>query len=488
MNFMFSIFFKFISKLVLPKIITVGIDIQDRHLVAVANSRIRSRNEVIASGVYELSEDAIENGELKNPETVRKAIKDFIAKIPSGRFKSSSERIFVLSIPPHHLYTETAFFPLMSDAELAEAIHLKIETSLPWPVDQAYFDWLVIPASGQKQIGVFIAAISRQVLNEYLKIFLEEKWVVGACEFHMLSLAKFINPNYFKSFLFALIDEDGIEFSVFSGGKILTHYLENVSSGGETQKILENKINNLINYIKGSFGIAVERVFIFDRIDSDCVLTNIQEKTGISAQALTPSPHLDPRLFIAQGASLRSYEAVEASLNLLPPEFGGRYHENLFLKTFSLWFKIFSVFGFTLIIVFAAAAGFLWSQQSFFAKENTGLNSLFEKQLISAGPLLKKAGYFNKLAAAVKTVPFHSASGDRLFIVKKEAEKNGLSFIDARLIEPRKIAISLLAPTRESALEFEKALKSNSGFIDVNLPIAELSPEQDLNIHITFGI
>ena len=485
---MFSNFFKFISRLVLPKIITVGVDIQDRHLIAVAAFRMGNKNEIIASEVYELNENAIENGELKNPESLKKAIQDFSAKIPGGRFKSSSEHIFILSIPPHHLYTETAFFPLMSETELAEAIHLKIETSLPWPINQAYVDWTIMPASANKQIGVFIAAISRQVLNEYLKIFLEEKRTVGACEFHMLSLAKFINPNYFKSFLFALIDEDGIEFSVFSGGKILTHYLQNVSSNEEAQKILEDKINHLINYIKGSFGVSVERVFIFDKINSDYVLTNIQEKTGIPAQALTPSPHLDPRLFIAQGASIRSYGAVDASLNLLPLEFGGRYRENLFLKTLNLWLKIFSVFGFTLIFAFTAASGFLWSQQSFFIKENSGLDSLFKQQLATAAPLIKKAEYFNKLTAAIKTVPFRSMSGTSLLIVKKEAEKNGLSFIDARLVGPSQIAVSLTAPTRESALEFEKALKSNSGFIDVNIPIAELSPEQDLNIHITFGI
>ncbi|MEK7146716.1 MAG: hypothetical protein AAB772_00485 [Patescibacteria group bacterium] len=481
-------FFKLISKLVLPKIITIGIDIQDRHLIAVATSQLGNKNGVIASGVYELSDDAIENGELKNSATIRKAVRDFVVKIPGGRFKSSSEHIFILSIPPHHLYTETAFFPLMSEAELNEAIHLKIETSLPWPVDQAYVDWLAMPASGQKQIGVFIAAVSRQVLNEYLKIFLEEKWMVGACEFHMLSLSKFINPSYFKSFLFALIDEDGIEFSVFSNGKILTHYLQGVSSNEEVKKILEDKINHLINYIKGSFGIAVERVFIFDRINSEYVLTNIQEKTGIPAQALTPSPHLDPRLFIAQGASLRSYGPIESSLNLLPPEFGGRYRENLFLKTLSLWFKIFSVFGFTLIFAFTGALVFLLSQQSFFAKENAGLDSLFEQQLAKAEPLIKKAEHFNKLSAAVKAVSSRSMSGFRLAIAKKEAEKNGLIFIDARLVGPRQIAISLVAPTRESALEFEKALKSNGAFLDVNFPIAELSPEQNLNIHITLGI
>ena len=55
-------FFKLISKLVLPKIITIGIDIQDRHLIAVATSQLGNKNGVIASGVYELSDDAIENG------------------------------------------------------------------------------------------------------------------------------------------------------------------------------------------------------------------------------------------------------------------------------------------------------------------------------------------------------------------------------------------------------------------------------------------
>lgn len=482
---MLANFFKFISKIVLPKIITIGIDIQDRHLVVVAADRRGNQNRILANGVYELSEDAIENGELKNPESVRKAIQDFSAKIPGSRFKSSSEHIFILSVPPHHLYTETAFFPLMSNLELEEAISLKIETSLPWPVEQAYVDWTVMPVAGQKQIGVFIAGISRQVLNEYLELFLKEKWLVGACEFHMLSLAKFVNQNYFKSFLFALIDEDGIEFSVFSGGKILTHYLQNISSGEEAQKVLENKINHLINYIKGSFGIAVERVFIFDRVNQDYALTNIQEKTGIPAQILTPPPHLDPRLFIAQGASFRSYGAVETSINLLPPEFGGRYRENLFLKTLRLWFKIFAVFGLTLIMAFAGISVFLRSQQSFFTRENSGLNSFLEQQLITANPLIEKARYFNELGAVIaKAVPSRSLNGIKLSIIKSGIEKNGLLFINARLAEPEQINLSLTAPKREAALEFEKALKLTNEFSGIDLPIAELAPEKDLELHI----
>lgn len=479
-------FFKSISRVVLPEIITVGIDIQDRHLIGVAAAQKAGKAAVIASGIYELAEDVIEDGEIKKPEAFKKAIGEFLNQLPASTIKKSSEYIFVLSLPPHHVYTETAFFPMMNEADLAEAIRLKIETSLPWPLEDSYVDWRTVPSKNPDQIGIFIVGVSKQVLNDYLLIFFNQGWRVAAAEFHMLSLSKFINPNYVRSFIFALIDEDGIEFAVFSGGKILIHYLQTVPTAENAQGILENKINHLANYIKGNFGIDVERVFIFDKISRQYTLDNIQNKTGIAAQMLSPSPHLDPRLFVAYGAALRSYGPTEGWINLMPAEMGGRYHENILLKTISLWTKILLVFAIPLALSFGVIAGFLWNQRNISLKENKELGAELQTQINQADPLIKQAEYFNKLGQNIKdAAALRALIGPKLREVENRAEETGLKVVAAKPTGPNEMTVTLSAATREAALKFQDALKNGKLFSEINLPIGELTKETDLRINMT---
>ncbi len=476
---------RYISRIVLPRIITIGLDIQDRHISGVVTLE-GEKTGTIASGVYDLPEEAIQNGEIKQPEHISRAVQMLLAKLPPASFFKPRESIFILSVPPHHLYTETVFFPIMSDKDLGEAVHLKLETSLPWPLSQAYIDWQKIPAADQKQIGVFIAAISKLVLDEYLKIFLREGWQVGACEFHTLSMAKFIEQGHASSFVFALIDEDGIELSVFHRGAILSHYLQTINDPLKAQELLGQRVKQLVSYIESNFGMRMDKIFIFDKTNQEYSLNKIQEETGIAAQLFTPTIQPDPRLFIAYGAAQRSYTGGETGINLVSPEVGGRYRENLTLKTLKLWSNILVVFGITFAATFAGMSTFLWSSQGFLGSENVVFNQTLNQQLTIADPLIAKASSFNDLIGAIRqTDPFRSFVGRKLGVIQEEATRNGLSLTGAKASGPNEIIASLNAPTREAALDFQRALTDRRTFSSIIIPLAELSPEKDLRLNIT---
>jgi len=484
---MFSKLLRTISRIILPRAIIIGLDIQDRHLSAVATLRRGDETNVLASGTYELPEDTLKDGELRNPTVLTRTIRTFLEQVPTRRFVNPSEYVFVLSIPPEHVYTETLFLPLMTPQELADAIHLKIETSLPWEASKAYVDFRTLPARDPKQTSTFIAGVAKATLDTYLEAFFSQGWLVGACEFHMLSLAKFVDPEHARSSLLAIIDEDGIELAAFSLGSIVAHYLQTIPAQGDVQKTLQDQVKHLASYVEGSFGITVEHIFIFDKLNKEYALNRIEQETGVPAQIFTPSPHLDPRLFIAFGASLRSYGATERSLNLVPPALGGRYEEHLITKTSKLWSNIFLVFAATFLAVFGGTAAFLWFQGRSLTEEERDFRVTLDQQLTQAGPITEEVRAFNRLATAfTQVVAQRSDFGTTLGLVEQYADQYGLGLRNASLSDQYTFTATFLVPTRDAVLGFQKAVKESGIFSDVSIPLAELAPESNFIVNISF--
>jgi len=320
---MFGKVLKFISNIVLPQIIVVGLDIEEDQIAGVARTNKYGVSTVVATNVFPLSKGAIVNGELKNPDELKEAVKALIKKIPTGEKElgAANEPIFVLSIPPNHLYTETVIIPSMSDEDLLQSVNLKIETSLPWPKDQSYSDWNKVAIDEERGVGAFIAGTSKPILDQYFKVFLENGWKVGACEFHLFSLARVINSAGEKPFIFVLIGEGGVELAVYAFGSIISHDFEVSLDAAKTSSLIEDKVRQLTSYVSSNYGVIVEKIFIFDRVQMEKTSSELSSVTGIPAQTFVPNDlmsGLEPKLFVAYEAAGRPYSSSEPALNLKP--------------------------------------------------------------------------------------------------------------------------------------------------------------------------
>lgn len=487
---MFSRIFKFISRVVLPEVIVVGIDVQDRHISGVAALEQGGETKILTSGVYDLSEGAVEGGELRDAGAFKKAIKSLVEKIPKGKFGLAGEPIFVLSLPPNHVYTETAIFPQMTEEELHRAVKLRIETSLPWPAAQSYVDWSKLEYKEQKQAPIFFAAISKTVADGYFKVFLEENWRLGACEFHLFSLARLIGDRKANSFIFVLIDDDGVEFAVFASGNILTHYLESVGSpdGIEAHKgLIEDKVKQLTLFAEGNYGVKVERVYIFDKVSLEKVSSSITSITGIPTEIFVPTPPgVDLRLSTAYGASKRSYSPRDSLINLLPPALGGRYQENLFLKTMGLWTRVAAVFLGTFLLAFLGVYILLVSQKNMLLIETENFRATFEEKRKAAAPLIQKAEFLNRIVQeALNAKAERTTEGKRIEVIEGLARKNGAVLLNIGLGERDEIAANFTISTREAALEFRDDLAGAGLFSSVEIPLSQLAAEKNLSITLT---
>ncbi|MDI6734242.1 MAG: pilus assembly protein PilM [Patescibacteria group bacterium] len=488
---MFSKFFRLISKIVLPKIVVVGLDIQDRHIGAVVTTRRGGKFTKVASNIIELPDEAIEDGEIRAPKVILETVKNLLSGIEKDfpLFKKlDNEPIFVLSVPPNHIYTETMVLPLMNEADLHEAVRLKIETSLPWPLGDTYFDWVRVPLKDHNRAGIFMAAIQKNILDDYLKIFAEGGWLVSACEFHLLSLAAFIHGGD-EPFIFILIDEDGAEFAIFNYGKIISHYLQRVRIKEDIAGILNEKIKHLTAFAEGNLGVSLQKVYILDRANLESTLANLEDETKMSVGLVAPPSQIDERLFIANGASQREYGGEEKTLNLVPPESSGRYNENLFLKTLNLWTNILIIFSLTFIIAFFSILAFTKTQTTSLLKTSIPLRASLDQQFNQAQPLLNEASKFNVLAGILRdNMPVRSLFGEKFRILQNEANLTGLTLSRLSYVKAGEFNVSFSAPTRTSVLYFKEKIEKTEIFSEVIIPSNQLTPEKNLSINATIKI
>lgn len=183
---------------------------------------------------------------------------------------------------------------------------------------------------------------------------------------------------------------------------------------------------------------------------------------------------------------MRSYAAAESVINLVPPELGGRYKENLFFKTLSLWSKIFFVFAATLLFAMASTLFILLNQHKALSEENISLNSSLQQKITLDEQLIKDAEYFNQLVNNIKkTKSFQIKTGEKLKIIDSQLKAAGLTFTNAGSFMAGEVIINFNAPNRQVVLEFEQALKNSKAFSLINIPVSQLTPEENLAINLT---
>lgn len=475
-----------ISRLVFPKFVLVGLDIQDKHVAGVATLRHGDKISILSSGVYDIPETSIEHGEISDPAPVRTGIKALLGTVPAQHFKFTVEPVFVLSIPSHKMYTETVVFPEMDAEELKNAVMLKAEASLPWPIEDAHIDWTSTYIPEKEEYIVFIVAVNKKTIRNYLQITSGERWRVGAIEFHILSLAKFVDQASVPSFIFALIDEDGIEFAVFFKGVVVAHFLHPVAGEEEAIKVLEGKIRQLTSFVESNLKFSIERIFVFDRVNREGVISSIHTITGIPTQPFLPDSrpaYSDPRLLIAHGAAFRPYAAADLSMNLIPSEFGGRYQENLSLRTLNLWIKILFVYTFSFLLAFASMFAFLKYQNATLSRDIQNQSAIFERLIPQSQPIIDEAQKFNALVDAFRAAKnLRTVTGKRIAAIIKISGETGVGATSLSSANDG-IAGVFTAPSRDSILEFKRRMESQKIVTEVSIPLTDLAPEKNLTVN-----
>jgi hypothetical protein len=509
-----SNFLKGIARIVVPKTVVVGVDVQDTRVALFATISDSHTGKRVVSAAEALAPGIVTGGEIKNPDVFFDVIAKLMERVATSRY--TTEPIIVLSISPVHMYSELSLFPLMQAPNLAEAVRLRVETSLPWPLDSAYVDSHTVPMNDTHKAAVFIAGIEKRILDPYFEVFRRGGWRIAVCEFHLLSLAHSMSPVQQGAEkgvrLLILIDDDCIEFGIFSNLELIAHVNRKFEGSDDPQAKIGFEIRRLLAYAETEIGSKIESILLFDKKGIEAEIEKLHEEIHVPTQFLSLSEN--PAFAVAFGASSRGLSYQNHDINFAPMGSGGRYEENLIVRTLGFWKNAIIIFCAAMLAVSVGFYIFLNGEKHPLVAETKQLKNTLGIQVQQAQPLLDRVSGFNELAttaakagserrrvAAVVAVLVDAASQTKVKILGVGKDQVEKPLLRIQAYAPTRDAMidfknKLEAATRPSAtleeisreLSVETSAASVSGavkyFSAVRIPVLELAKETDLTVTI----
>jgi type IV pilus assembly protein PilM len=123
---------------------------------------------VTGYGSTKFNPDAIVNGRVVDPIEIAKQTYGLFAKELVGQITTKRAAI---SLPNEHSFSRIITLPKMDQKEVATAVKLEAEQSIPVPIDDLYYDYIVshqLPDGGQE---IQIVACPKEIVDSYTTVF-----------------------------------------------------------------------------------------------------------------------------------------------------------------------------------------------------------------------------------------------------------------------------------------------------------------------------
>lgn len=170
----------------------IGCELSDENIRFVMLGEKNGILELKGFGCQGVSEGAICNGVIREPEKVRDALRLVAHSIRSQGIRSS---YVVISFPESQCFLRIVPLPRLSAAEISEAIKWEIEANIPLPIADVYYDWQrSADPEMRDHLDVLVAAVPRDLVDSYLRLFSDVGLKTLSCEIDALALSRSIIP------------------------------------------------------------------------------------------------------------------------------------------------------------------------------------------------------------------------------------------------------------------------------------------------------
>ncbi len=173
----------------------LGLDISDSSLKIAQLKRSRDSIKVQALGHKTLEKGIIENGVIKQPETLIKKIDKLITKPNFGRVDS---REVVACLPK-----DKTFIKLIdvnkTPNNLADIMENEIEKHIPLSGKEMYYDYQVV-GEHRSTHNILIGAAPKNIVNQYIDVLSKAKLSVVALEIESTAIARTLLKEEVKKF------------------------------------------------------------------------------------------------------------------------------------------------------------------------------------------------------------------------------------------------------------------------------------------------
>lgn len=195
-----------------------GLDISDMSL-KIINLEKKGRFLGLASwGEEEIKPGIIEEGEIKDKESLSKIIKNSLNKVKGKKLKT---RNVVISLPEKKAFLQVIRMPKMKEAELTTAVPFEAENYIPLPIEEVYLDFQTIPPIRNQldHLDVLIVALPKKTINSYVSCLRKAGLVPQALEIESQSICRALIKDGISSSPLLLIDfgKSRVNLIIFSG-------------------------------------------------------------------------------------------------------------------------------------------------------------------------------------------------------------------------------------------------------------------------------
>ena len=210
----------------------VGIDISDTVVRFAGLTRRHSHRELSVFGQQDIPAGVVDEGYIKNKETLVKILSDIKAK-------HSLDYIHA-TLPEDKGYLFRIQIPFMADADIRSALGFKIEENVPISLAEAVYDYTVINRT-KEHINLSVAVVHTKVVSTYLDAFRAAGLRPLSFKLESEAVARAsIPPDQTGAFIVVALREEKTIVAIVSMGVV--QFSATVSVGGKsiTESIKKN--------------------------------------------------------------------------------------------------------------------------------------------------------------------------------------------------------------------------------------------------------
>ena len=235
-----------------------GLDIGFSTLKVMQLTNKHGHQYVTGYGVTNFDPSAITDGIITDMESIAKVTYELFDKKLVGDI--TTPRV-VMAVPAARTFTRTLTLPILSNADLTEALRLETEQYIPVPVDDLYVDYTVIEKR-EKEQEILLVAVPKKLVNSHVELATVLGLEVVAVESTIGSASRLFVQAEQSDVPTVLIDLGSLssDITIYDGGLVVTG---TVPGGGDsfTTAIMEKLgvTREEAHIIKTKYGLGLSK-------------------------------------------------------------------------------------------------------------------------------------------------------------------------------------------------------------------------------------
>jgi len=435
----------------------------------------------------------VENGKVKNRDALRLMLLNLHAKITP---KKKKKIYAIVSVSDSNIYSAFLNLPAVALSGIDEAARLNLQMASPVDFESVYSDWQLIgekELSGGNQLEIFGVFAPKITIDEFESVIEEAGFVIAAVEFPALSLSRVIvklgeKIVKEKTYLFLRVSGDGLTYGIIKNGNLyFVHFVAWLSAYGTEKKISLDSLKKLIisetrkvlNFHENHIGGQIEKILVVAPSMIDDILKALVEgEPNIKSEILSLKQFKELAIswYSVLGVALRGLipRSQDNIVSLSSDDTDVKFGNYQIIGFIRIWRNIsFAILTFVLF-VFVGVDIFLSADLNNLQKQQNALNLNPNNQKISE--LTQQAEDFNKKVDLINDAYSNKSHWSPIFDAL--IEKLGSDIRVKRFYFPSvgsPIVITGEAPSEERILAFGEAIKKDSRFSDVQIPLSAIS-------------